>query len=254
MKLKNTSIRSSWELIKRNRKKSFYILCVDVVFLAVLLLLTKLLTKRMPQPYELYGKSPILVIMFMISYFAFLILFYSLAKYLVLLLIKSMEEKANFAIKDYFRFVLINIIVFAIALSLLSVLSVLVTMSVKPENLAAVSIGIFSFIGLFTYLLVNIAQTSYISESRILGSAGKSLSTIFRRGKTYLPILINIIVAAAVYFIMGYLLNLSFTKIRPAEIIVLICILIYNIITGILIYLLIFLNRIQFFVKLKIFK
>lgn len=251
MKLKKTQFWKTLELIKRNKKKSFYIFCFDALFLIVLLLLNVLVLQRMPEPYELYGKDPGIMLLFVLSYFAFLLLFYSLTKYFVLLVIKSVEGKARFSAKNYFRFVLLNLIISIIFFIILAILSMILTWTVKQENLGVVGAVWFIMLGLFSYLFFNISHVLFVLGNKVWESIGKSFAIIFKRGRIYFPVLLNIMIILLVYFIFTLLFTLIVKNIYYNRIAAIIIQFLYNVISILLFYVLLFFNRMQLFEAVK---
>jgi len=243
MKFKKTSFWKAKELIWKSKKKSFYILCLDALFLSVMFLLSRIIS---PDPYQIYSIEPSIILVFIALYFAFLLFFYSLTKYIVLLVIKSMHEKAEFTLKNYFRFALLNIIIAAIMLVIFFAFSLIAGLAVKQENLALISTILLVAISIIFYFYANIAHLLFIIDNKIGKTIKQAFEILFKRGKVYSPINLNMLVFAVVYTLLGVALALiagaenlfSHRQIFTAA-------------AGVLFYLVIFFNRVNLFCKIK---
>lgn len=251
MKLKKTGFWKAFELIKKNRKKSFYMLCFDALFLVVLLLLNKLVLQRMPEPYALYGGNPATILFFTLSYFAFLLFFYSFTKYMILLMIKSTNEKVSFTMKDYLRFALLNLMMGALIFFALVILSLILNFTVKQESVPVAGALVFLVLAFFFYLFFNIAHTLFILGSKILETIRKSFTIIFKKARVYSPVLLNIIIMLIIYFIFTLLLSLIMKKFYFNKTAIVLLQLFYNAVSVLLFYAVLFFNRIQLFEALK---
>jgi hypothetical protein len=243
-KVKGTSFWKAKELICENWKKALCILCADVLFFAVLFCLREFLLRRNLTSAEVYSISPVAAVLFSASYIIFLLLLYSLLKYIVLIIIKSMEKKAGFDIKSYFRFVLLNVIILLKYFILIVVLSVIVAVAVKEESLPTASDIIVIIAVSAVYLYANIAQTLFIMHGKIIKPLRLSFGIIFKDGRIYAPLIFNFLAAAVLYLIICLPLLFIGADISAG------LRLAYLILAAILIYAAVFLNRIQLFIKL----
>lgn len=243
--MNKTSFWRTKELISKNLKKSFYVFCLDMVFFIVLLLLNSLVLQRMPQPNQLYWQNPALIFIFAAAYLMFLLFFYSLIKYIVLLIIRSTYEEAEYISKNYFRFVFLNLILIGIAFLISVVISSILHLAVRQESIRLASIVVLAFLSLFFYLLFNIAQISFVIERRIWCSIKRSFAAIFK-GNLYFPIIVNVIFFLLVYFIIGMFVVFLFKDNLFG-----VYRLTYTIIIAVLLYVLLFFNRMQLFVKIR---
>ena len=251
MKLKKTSLHKAFENISKNRKKAFYILVVDIVFIMTMLLLRSFMLSIAPSQSQLYSMSILLLMLFSISYIAFLILFYSVLKYLILTIIKSTREKAAFTLKPYLKFSALNIITLISLFIIFLIPSALITYTLKPETIQAVSAPYMILIMLFSYLVINISQTIYMQSSKILEPIKKTYSIIFKNGKAYYPILLNIAAASAAYVILGLLITLIFRQVQPTQTTIAAYKITYYALLAIILYPLVFFNRFQIYEKMK---
>ncbi|MBW2992148.1 hypothetical protein KY345_02930 [Candidatus Woesearchaeota archaeon] len=251
MKLKKTSFFEAKELIVKNKKRSFYILCLDILFFGILLLVRSFLLRRMPEPYQIYGMDTMILLSFTLSYFAFLLLFYSLIKYMLLLVIKSMDRKASFTIKDYFRFILLNLIITGVVFLVLGVFGLIMNLIVKPESLSVVSTVLVVVIGLFSYFYLNVVHILFMLNNWIWKSVKRGFAVIFKKGDIYFPVMLNIVIVIIIYLIIYFPISLVFMRIQQTQTTVLVFRVMLNTIAVIFLYALLFFNRIQLFVKLK---
>ena len=242
MKFKKTSFWKTKELISKNRKKSAYILSLDVLFFLLIFFLSKMIS---PDPYAIYNLQISAIIIFIIIYSAFLLFFYSLTKYVILLIIKSMHEKAEFKLKNYFRFAALNTAIAAIILIGVTIFSLLINLTVKQENLALVSAIFLCAITIISYLYANIAHMSFVINNRIGKAIKDAFRVLFKQAAQYLPLLLNLLVFAVAYTLISF----AITPIIGAK-----NIFVYkNIfmsIAAVLLYTVLFLNRFYLFCKI----
>jgi hypothetical protein len=85
-------------------------------------------------------------------------------------------------------------------------------------------------------------------NGKIWQSVAGAFAIMFKRGKTYAPVIINILIAAAIYFIIS--LPLVFTALQRS----LAARQAYMVLAFLFLYILLFFNRIILFVKLANFK
>lgn len=241
-----TSFWKAKELIRKNKKKALYILCADALFFTILFCLRKFLLKNKLTSADLYNADFFVLALFSLSYIISLILFYSLMKYIVLLILKSTEKKAEFRTKDFLRFTLLNTIIAGIYFIAVVFLSVVLVMSVKEENLPMISNIIFSIAVFVTYFYANTAQMLFIldKQMRIWEPVKESFRILFKKCRIYVPLIYNLIIALLLYLIIW--LPIVFLGISAAKPVMVV----YTIIAGILLYVAVFFNRIQLFVKL----
>jgi hypothetical protein len=246
-KLKGTSFWKAKELIHENWKKAICILCADALFFVIYFCLMEFLLKRNLTPAEINGISLTAALIFSASFVVFLLLFYSLLKYIVLLIMRSVWKKADFGIKVYLRFTLLNFIILLKCLILIFILSVIAALAVKEESLPVASDIIFFVAVFFIYFYANIAQMLFIMHGKVLKPLGQSYGIIFKEGGIYAPLILNFIAVVVVYIIIA--LPLLFVG---ADIAVLRSV--YMILAAVLVYAAVFLNRFQLFTKLANFK
>jgi hypothetical protein len=247
-KIRETSFWKAKELIRKNKKKASYIFCADALFFIVLFCLREFLVGKRLTPADLYNLNISLLIIFSLSYVIFLILFYSLLKYIVLLIIKSMEKKAGFRIKDFLRFTLLNAIIAGIYFTAVVLLSVVLAISVKEESLPIASNIIFFTAVFVTYFYANTAQMLFILENKLRKPVKESFRILFKNCNVYAPLIANILIIALLYLAIS--LPLVFARASAADPLRMI----YTSIAAILLYVLVFFNRLQLFVKLTNFK
>jgi hypothetical protein len=246
-KLKGTSFWKAKELIHENWKKALCILCADALFFIVLICLRNFLLGRNLTSAEIYGISPAAAILFSASYVIFLLLLYSLLKYIILIIIKSMEKKAGFDISGYLRFVLLNAVILLKYFILIMVLSTIVALAVKEENLAIASDIIFFIAVFFIYFYANIAQMLFIMHGKIIKPLKESYTIIFKDGGIYAPLILNFTAVFVLYLIVSLPLlfaGADSTVLRT----------VYMILAAVLVYAAVFFNRLQLLVKLTNFK
>lgn len=251
MNLKKTSFWKAKEQIGKNKKKSLYIFCFDALFFVVLFFLSRITTQLMPRSYESYNQNLVVILLFVLSYFIFLILFYSLTKYFVLLIIKSIKGKARFILKEYYRFALLNVVSGLILFVVFGVLSLIVNSTVRSESISSVSIVFLVLVGLIYYFYINIVHVLFILNNKIWKSVKEGWGIVFKKGKIYFPIILNILIASVLYLVIYFILFLISSKIQQTQTAFFIFRTIFTILAGILFYKLLFLNRIQLFMKIS---
>jgi hypothetical protein len=246
--IKKTSFWQAKELIESNKKKFFYVFLIDLLFFLVLAGIRFFLIKRELTVYDIYDMGQSALLLFSISYVLFLLLFYSLLKYLVTVIIKSAEHKSEFSMKGFLKFVWLNILLGVVLAFVFNILSAFIVFAVKEESIPAVYNCFLVLIALLSYLYVNISHILFAFRGRILFSIIKPTGIIFKEARVYFPLLLNIAAAIIFYLILASpLLFLRAESVSALKIT-------YITIFSVLFYILLFFNRVQLFSKLTNFK
>ena len=246
--IRNIGLWKAKELINSNKKKFFYVFVADIVFFLVILFIRFFLLNRGLTPNDINNMGQPASIIFSFSYILFMLLFYSLMKYLVIIIIKSAEQRSEFRIKGMIKFVLLNALLAVIIAFALSIIMVFIGFAVKEDSIQAVHYVFFVLAALFSYLYINISHVLFAFSGRVMLSVIKPLKIIFTEGKLYIPVVINILFALLLYMIFVFPAMFA-----GAELLLMLKV-IYYVLFAILFYVAIFLNRVQLFLKLTNFK
>src|SRR3989344_8597364 len=112
-KLKTSYFRQTFYLLKNNKDNAFLIFIFDIWFVAALLLSGKLAEfagkNIFRQPLDLYTTTPLMV--FILVYYALIILVYSFFKYIVLHYLEKMFKDIKLNFKRFGSFFILNLII-----------------------------------------------------------------------------------------------------------------------------------------------
>ena len=252
-KLKDSYFVKTFRLLKKNPDNLFLIFILDIWFVAALLLSSKLAGLLggilFKQPLQSYSITPLIV--FAVGYCLAIIIIYSFFKHFVLKYLKSMLEKAKTGFKGLGSFFLLNFIVitslFVIFIALNGIFLLNLKQQLRPFALLFISVP-FIF---FSYAIINIAHSLFISLTNIKDVLIKTVKITFTSIKSYAGIYLSSIIIFAVYYFVYYG-SMSLLKNTASYMIYYSAYLkIFVVLTGIIAYTVIFFNRAYFYLIVK---
>jgi len=246
----NKEYFKSFGIIKSNFKKIGIILLFDILFFAVLLVISNWINLSLPKDVSSLRAifpSKGIVWAALILYFIILILIYSIFKYIIMGNIKSLFGKYNLEFSKFFKFYYLNLIIFVI-LGVCSLLINLLLGSVEFDFAKYYVILILIPFIILSYVFLNFSHSLFFADvwkKNVI----KSLKITFT-GAWMNLLLWNLIVLLgywAIYWLLTFLLNsvlpqnaIFFARFYESF---------FGGITLVLIYILILCNRIFFYSK-----
>src|SRR3989338_8663535 len=231
-KQKTSNFSQTFYLLKNNKDNAFLIFIFDVWFFAALLLFTNLAESLgislFRQPLQSYSTAPLMA--FILAYYLILIVIYSFFKFIVLHYLKKMfgSEKINF--KRFGSFLLLNFIIMLSLFGIFIALNGILLLNVKSQIAPYVFLLILVPFAFFSYAIIKIAFTNI---------------------KSYGGIYLSGIIIFSIYFAVYYLVGSALSKIQSYAMYFNIYLKVFTILTGIVIYLIIFFNRAYFYLIVK---
>ncbi len=263
MKIKRffeSSFFKVFNIIRNNHHTYLYTIVLDFIFLAVMVFLGKYLGSLIPQdPQQLIDifRSQANLLIFIVGYplvyYLFVIFVYSIAKLTILNLIKRLFEKRKFTLEGLGRFYLLNLLLFITflltALIIFGILALILRKDFLDYSVLVLAIPLFFFV----YSIVNIAHTLFIQSKRDR-IIKQSFKISFSRIKGYGSFVIFDIVIILLYLILFNIVHLifRFTIFQNIQLLASygpLYLKIFNIVSIIVIYLIVALNRIYFLEK-----
>ncbi|MBS3101939.1 hypothetical protein J4458_00650 [Candidatus Woesearchaeota archaeon] len=252
-KLKTSYFRQTFYLLKNNKDNAFLIFIFDVWFFAALLLFTNLAESLgislFRQPLQSYSTAPLMA--FILAYYLILIVIYSFFKFIVLHYLKKMfgSEKINF--KRFGSFLLLNFIIMLSLFGIFIALNGILLLNVKSQIAPYVFLLILVPFAFFSYAIINIAHSLFVNLTKIREILEKTIKIAFTNIKSYGGIYLSGIIIFSIYFAVYYLVGSALSKIQSYAMYFNIYLKVFTILTGIVIYLIIFFNRAYFYLIVK---
>ena len=252
-KIKSSYFVKTFNLFKKNIDNLFLIFIFDIWFLAAIAVsarIAEFLGKSLfEQPLQFYSITPMII--FAIGYCAIIILIYSFFKYFVLNYLKRMFKKTKIDLKRFGSFFLLNLIIavslFVIFIALNGMLLLNVKREVAPYIFLLISIP-FIF---FFYAIINIAHSLFIDLTNIKDILRKTIKITFTNIKSYAGIYLSSIIIFVIYYLIYYLINSILKNTMSSIFYYSIYLNIFMILTGIIFYIVIFFNRVYFYLIIK---
>ena len=243
-------------LVKSSLEKTFTIVLFDASFLISLLLLKVVLghfSEIISLPQSSLGVS--MIFLFGVIYYMAIILVYSLFKFVIMGYIKNYFEKKHISFRNFWKFYRLNIFIAGIFLSIMIVLEYLLA-GIKPEYQPYVFVMMAVPFSFCLYFAVNISHSCFNNEISVKVSVIRGMKDVFACFRKYSNILIfacTIAGASLILFLFaGYAIRLLssgnyaaylnyYSIFKQASAIAL----------WVLIYVVVFINRISFYLAAK---
>ena len=241
----------SWELIKKKPKNLIFILFFDVLFLIVLIIFERLIRTYLPKdPTSIQnfflGSNPVLLLILLLFYYLIIIFVHSILKILILRRISDYDkQKANISLKKFF---LLNITIFPVSMILFIIIRLILYSIFNPTFFKWVAVIFYVIYIILVYVFINLSHAVFIREKSLKKILKKSLSLTFKGIKKYYGTLLWVLVLAAAYLlffsIVGNIAKAANIKQELYNVI-------YTTISFILLYFVVFINRIYFYLISK---
>ncbi len=255
--IKGLLFTKTLKTITKKKKLCLFIFMFDALMLISLSLVNsviKMISPNDPQAFASMFSSASGVILFVlfytIAYFAIILLVYSLIKYCILDLIKSMFRKHRFSLSRFWRFYWLNIRIIGLPFAAVIMLTMVSAIAIQRQY-AAPFIAIMMLPVLFFYYpFFNICQ-SYFYKGKA-SPVKSSFRITFTGIRKYRCIYLSSIMALAAYYLITLIITviLKFTLFRTQEMYDAYYpgfFAVYQVITIVAIYLLMSFNRIMFY-------
>ncbi|MBL7054595.1 hypothetical protein ISS05_02470 [Candidatus Woesearchaeota archaeon] len=246
------------KLTKKEPKTVFYIILLDLLFLAAISIFYKLVEFFfLKTPPEISTATTTLYLIVTLAYYLILILIYSFFKYSVLNSISSMFKKTKLSFIHMKKFYLLNLSIFAVFMVAFLLLNGTVLTGTKEEYRAYIFLITNLPLLLVFYTFMNISHTIF-SESKNSGikETVKKTFTEISKIKNYLGVFLTNTALIIVYFTMFYFIGLIlkytlFKSYSAAAQYNNTYSIIFTVITTIFFYSVILFNRIYFYSIIK---
>ncbi|MBL7056380.1 hypothetical protein ISS07_05690 [Candidatus Woesearchaeota archaeon] len=179
--------------VKENKKQFFYVFLLDVFFVLSLYVLGIILSGVASKTLT---KNPTIIIFLILLYYALIILVHSFFKYWILDLVKSAYTKTKINLNKVGGFYLLNLSLFGI-LFVISLVAGLFTAGLREAVSPFISLFVFAFFLLFSYLYWNISQVLFFEGKTTKESLTISFSSL-KNFKSYYGIFLVILVAVGI--------------------------------------------------------
>jgi len=249
--------------IKEHPNFFFNTLLFDFLFLISLYYTNLLVKLSLPTEESLKADMGLALIFFLltIAYLLFLVFIYSFLKYCILDFIKTLVDlswkfkktirEKRFGLGRFFKFYLLNLIIFISFFVIFIILNAIYLFSVKQEHLKIAFLLTMIPLFIFIYVYLNLTHSLFTTGHNLKETIKKGL-VLFKQIKPYYGILIFSIFVFFVYTLILFIINLIITSSTSVNILV------YNkiftVITTIVFYLIIAFNRIYFYIMIDIAK
>ena len=264
-RIQSSQFFETLKIIKKQPKLFFQAVLFDVLFLASLYGISKLVSFSIPADTSSITailQSPWLMLSFaLISsalYYLFILFIYSFFKYNILDIIKSMFGKTKFSFRRLGSFFLLNILIAALLFAVFISINLIVSpFIVSPFIVIKILAAILFFVMIvpfifFSYPLINITHSLFEEGSNIKDSLKKGFKITFGKIKSYAAVYLHSIIVFVIYIVLFYIfgLILKYTLFRDLQAYAgyyPIYVGFFNITATILLFLIIAFNRIYFY-------
>ena len=250
-KIKGTYFAKTYNLYLKNIKDLLIVFIFDVLFLLALSLFTKLTEDfALSMQYSLQI-SPTKAALFLFLYVLIIIFLYSFFKYIVLHRIKGIFKKEKFGFERLRQFFILNLIIIFSLVIIYFLLNWIFLVNAKPQSRSFVFIAIHLPYIFFSYAFLNIAHYMFLDTKSIKAILRKSFQITFTKIKSYTGIYLSDIVIFTIYIVLFYIVG-SIVKKSPSNLLYFpLYQKIFIILTGLVLYKIIFFNRLYFYLIIR---
>lgn len=252
-KIKRSYFAKTFNLFKKNKDSMFMILIFDIWFLATIAISAKIaefLGKSLfKQPLQFYSATPLII--FAVGYYIILVLIYSFFKYFVLNYVKRMFIKVKTDIKRFRSFFLLNLIIAITLFVIFIALNGVLLLNVKREVAPYIFLLILVPFAFFFYAIINIAHSLFINLINTKDVLRKTIKITFTNIKSYAGIYLSSIIIFSIYYFIYYIVALALKNTSSYIVYYSIYLKIFIVLTGIILYIMIFFNRVYFYLIIK---
>ncbi|MFH2027642.1 MAG: hypothetical protein ABIJ08_00750 [Nanoarchaeota archaeon] len=241
-------------MIKKKPKNIFFILFFDIIFIIIFLVLGKTITNFLPTTQEEIqiwitnsGINPGLIIIAVLVYNLILLFTYSLFKLSILSKVAN-YDKAELKPNRVVTFFFLNLSIFLTSIILFIIISGIFYSIFTTEFFKIFAIIFVIAYAILFYLFINMNHSFFIKEDSIKRVLGKSISMLFKGIKKYYGVLLWVLILSIAYTLFSYILGNIAKAINMSQSTYTI---IYIVISSILFYSIIFVNRVYFYLIMK---
>ncbi len=248
-------------LIKNNPNIYLYTIAFDFLFLTLILLIGKYLGSLIPQDpdqimalFKTQTNLLIFVFLYTVVYYLFIMFIYSTVKLTMLNLIKSLYEKNKFSLNRLGKFYLLNILIFLIFTLIGLILFAIFALILTREFLIYIVVIVLIPLIFFLYSIINISHIFFIKTDE-KGIIKKSFKLSFNKINKYGMFIMWDIAFIAIYLLFYNIIHLIFRFFIFSNQQMLtsyggLYLIIFNIFSLIVFYLIIAFNRIYFYKRI----